>query len=311
MEKYRAKAISTKECEKFTHALPQLYERKANIHGACVKLLTDNPDFKEAWEDNFKFMGEDIRPHARIFAIGKGGKLSVRYDPGSKTAIVENCGYYGWVKSIALALVSDFFEDYASLQRRYSIHGALVDFSGRGMALIGPSGTGKTTLTYGLLSGAGNYLADDWFFVRFMGGDAVAYASEKNSYVREDLARSWPEFGKRLRHVRLDGRRRGIADMKLVLGEGRIRDESVLRAVVLLKRDGKDPVALRKLRAEEALDYLGRNDFCNPHQLIRNRKKAVLRKGFFRNLFRHVPAYLLNTIEKPGESLARLRNLEV
>ena len=50
------------------------YERKANIHGACVKFLTDNPNFKEEWEDNFKFMNEDIRPHAKIFSVEDSGE---------------------------------------------------------------------------------------------------------------------------------------------------------------------------------------------------------------------------------------------
>ena len=71
------------------------YERKANIHGACVKLLTDNYDFKEEWEDNFKFINEDIRPHAKIFSVDDGRKL-VMYEPLSKICIIKNCDYYGW-----------------------------------------------------------------------------------------------------------------------------------------------------------------------------------------------------------------------
>ena len=96
MDSYRARLIGMGEKNRLVRALPQLHERKANIHGACIKLLTDNPEFKEAWEDNFKFMDEDIRPHARIFAVSDGGKLSVLYNRLSKTAIVRNCGYYGW-----------------------------------------------------------------------------------------------------------------------------------------------------------------------------------------------------------------------
>jgi len=308
MESYKVRQISIEEKNRLTRRLPQLFERKANIHGACVKLLTDNRGFKEAWEDNFRFMDEEVRPHARIFAVGSGKEISVLYDRASRTVIVKNCAYYGWVKSIALALASDFFEDYSSLQRRYSIHGALVDFCGSGIAIIGPSGTGKTTLTYGLLSDRqANYLADDWFFVRFMGQGVVAYSSEKNAYVRDDLAKAWPEFSGKLRGVERDSRGRGIADMKHVLGEGRLRDESSLRAVVLLKRDSGDRRAFRRLSAKEALSFMLQNDFCNPHQLVRSAQKMRLRKAFFRELFSLLPVYLLNTTEKPHQSLARIR----
>ena len=53
-------------------------------------------------------MNEDIRPHAKIFSVVDGGKLRVMYEPLSKTCIIKNCDYYGWIKSIALAAISDF-----------------------------------------------------------------------------------------------------------------------------------------------------------------------------------------------------------
>ena len=166
---YKVKIISPEEKNKLMLRLHKegIYERKANIHGTCVKLFTDNEQFKEMWEENFNQMPEDIRPHARVFAVGDGGKLKVLYEPLSKTVIIENCDYYGWLKSIALALVADFFEDFFSEHRRYSIHGSFVDFGGSGVAIIGPSGSGKTTLTYGLLlDDRYSFLTDDWFFVR-------------------------------------------------------------------------------------------------------------------------------------------------
>lgn len=43
-----------------------LYQKKVDIHGTCVKLITDNHEFKEMWEDNFKPMLDGIRPHARL-----------------------------------------------------------------------------------------------------------------------------------------------------------------------------------------------------------------------------------------------------
>ena len=284
------------------------FERKANIHGACVKLLTDNEEFKEEWEDNFKFMNEDIRPHAKIFSTEDGGKLQVLYEPISKTCIVKNCDYYGWIKSIALATISDFFEEYHSEHRRYSTHGSAVDYGGHAMAIIGPPGTGKTTLTYGLLQyNDFNYISDDWFFTRLFNNAAVVYSSEKNSYIRDDLAQVWKGFSQEVNQVQLDNRGRGIADVN-TLFKGRVRETSTLKTVVLLERDSSNP-PFCKLDHNEALDFMLEKDFCNPHQLIRDERKLKLRENFFLELFQAVDVYLLNTVETPQESLDRIKNL--
>lgn len=284
------------------------YERKANIHGACVKLLTDNPDFKEEWEDNFKFMNEDIRPHAKIFAIEDGGSLRVMYEHVSKTCIIKNCDYYGWIKSIALAVISDFFEEYHSVHRRYSVHGSIVDYNGHAVAIIGPPGTGKSTLTYGMLKNENfNYISDDWFFTRLFNNASVVYSSEKNSYIREDIINVWKCFSDELKKVKLDTRGRGIVDVN-TLFKGRTRESSTLQTVVLLERD-KDHPPFIKLDVEDAVNFMVEKDFCNPHQLVRNNRKFNLRKNFFRELFSKLDVYLLNTIETPDESLNRIKDL--
>jgi hypothetical protein len=284
------------------------FERKANIHGACVKLLTDNPDFKEEWEDNFKFMNEDIRPHTKLFSIEDGGELQVMYEPVSKTCIVKNCDYYGWIKSIALAAISDFFEEYHSVHRRYSVHGSTVDYNGHAIAIIGPPGTGKSTLTYGLLQNEDfNYISDDWFFTRIFKNADVIYSSEKNSYIRDAIINVWPCFTEELQRVKLDTKGRGIADVN-TLFKGRTRESSTLQSVVLLERDPNHPPFVR-LNMEEAVDFMIKNDFCNPHQLIRNKRKFKLRSNFFREVFSKLDVYLLNTIETPDESLQRIKEL--
>ena len=284
------------------------YELKANIHGACVKLLTDNKDFKNEWEDNFKFMNEDVRPHSKIFSIEEGGDLQVMYDPIGKVSILKNLDYYGWVKSIALATISDFFEDYHSIHRRYSVHGSAVDYMGHAIAMIGPPGKGKSTLTYGLLQNENfNYISDDWFFVRLFNNAAVLYSSEKNSYIRDDISVVWKVFAPEIERVKLDKKGRGIADVN-TLFNGRIRESSTLKTVVLLERNKKNP-PFRKLSPDEALRYMLENDFCNPHQLIRDERKFKLRTEFFRELFSKQDVYLLNTIETPEESLDRIKNI--
>jgi serine kinase of HPr protein (carbohydrate metabolism regulator) len=311
-ESYKVHLISQekkeKEMKESFHS--ELYQKKADIHGTCVKLITDNEMFKEMWEDNFKPMLDGIRPHARIFVVSdKTKKLRVLYEPTSKTVIIKNCNYYGWVKSIALALVADFFEDFTSEHRRYSIHGSFVDFGGKGIGIIGPSGSGKTTLTYGLLlEPHANFVTDDWFFLRLMGEDIIVFSSEKNSYIRDDLAKNWPEFSKRLLGVKKDLHGRSVIDVKRMFGEEKVRERSVLEAIVLLERNRKN-LPFRKLNAKEAVRFMVKTDFCNPHQLIRDKRKMKARTEFFTELFSRVPVYLLNTIETPKQSLERIKSV--
>ena len=307
---YKVEIISPRTKEKLMEKIysSKLFERKAAIHGTCIKFFTDRREFKDMWEDNFEPMPDWIRPHGRIFSI-KGKKLRVRYEPLSKTAIVEGCDYYGWIKSIALALAADFLEDFTSEHRRYSIHGSFVDRRGRGIAIMGTSGAGKTTLTYGLLLDKSyNFLTDDWFFVRFASTDVLIYSSERNSYIRGNLGDVWKKYSKKLKGVKKDCNDRAIIDVKRLLGGNRIRKESLLQATVLLARDKKLPV-FKKLSPKDALKFMVANDFCNPHQLIRSKEKMEKRKKFFAELFRKAPVYLLNTVETPEQSLARLKVL--
>jgi len=285
-----------------------LYERKASIHGTCIKFFTDNMDFIRMWEDNFEPMPDWIRPHGRLFALS-GKKKQVLYEPSSKTAIITGHDYYGLVKSAALAIAADFMEDFTSEHRRYSIHGSFVDKGGHGLAIVGPSGSGKTTLTYGLLrSSKFNFLTDDWFFVRLTKNYVPVYSSERNSYIRDDLANTWPELTRKLLHVRLDKSRRAVVDVKSMFGSDRIKTSSNLKVVVLLARKKSLP-PVQKLTAKQAVDFLLKNDFCNPHQLVRTKKKTEKRKKFFMELFEKVPVFLLNTVETPRESLARLKDI--
>ena len=309
-EKYSVTLISKNKKEKLMGSLhPKvLYEMKAAIHGTCVKFFSDNPEQKEMWEDNFEPMPDWIRPHARLFSVS-GSRFRVLYEPISKTAIVIGCDYYGWVKSIALALVADFLEDVPSEHRRYSIHGSFVDCGGRGIAIVGPPKSGKTTLTYGLLlEEKNNFLTDDWFFVRLAGNDTLVFSAEKNSYIGADLALNWPQLAKKLAGIKTDSSNRAIVDVKRFFGEDRIRKNSTLGMVVLLTREKGKPT-LRKLSTTEGVQFMLKHDFCNPHQLIRTREKTKGRIKFFKELFMRVPVYLLNTVETPFQSLERLKKL--
>jgi len=310
---YRVQTITAKQRDSITARInfSKLIERKAEIHGTCIKLFCDSAQIAQMWENNFHAMSENIRPHARLFCTSdRSGRLSVKYEPNSNTAFVANCDYYGWIKSIALALASDYLWDSPSLEnRRYPIHGSLVDFGGRAIAIIGPPKSGKTTLTYGLLTHKKfRFLTDDWFFVRFAGKKIQTFSAEKNSYAGEDIAENWPALMGKVAGMRADRHGRSIVDVVRLFGRGRVRRQSGLAAVVLLRRERGKSV-WQKLGAKEAATWIVAHDFCNPHQLTRNRVREKEQTEFFANLFKRVPVYLLNTIETPKESLANLLEL--
>ncbi|MBN1786584.1 MAG: hypothetical protein JW825_06335 [Candidatus Methanofastidiosa archaeon] len=287
------------------------FEEKAEINGCCIKLITDDQMFKEMWQDNFKSMSEYIRPHGRIFALRDPEKegMKLYYEPVSKTCFLYNCNYYGNVKSIALAIAGDFLEEYHSIHSRYSVHGAAIDVNGRGISLIAPSGTGKTTLSYGLLLDPKTRLvSDDWFYAQILGDLVVCRSSEKNVYIRASIKDTYPEFKKIISCTKLDDRDRGIIDIGGVLGNTKKADSSTLFNTVFLKRDYEDEV-IYNMSVKEALDFLLANDFCNPHMLITNPRKISIRKKFFKEFFERTRIFMLNTIEKPEQSLERLRKL--
>ncbi|MFW0858685.1 MAG: HPr kinase/phosphorylase [Dehalococcoidia bacterium] len=288
------------------------WQRKANINGACIKFFTNNKLFKEMWEDNFWFMSDDVRPHARVFALEAGGELRVYYEPISKTVIILDCDYYGWVKSITLALTADLFEDYHSARRRFSVHGAALDFGGIGITIISPSGTGKTTLALGLLlfEEGSRLVSEDWYFVLPSRKYFVASASEKEIYVRGDIGDIWPQYRIMVKEGVSDPKGRAITDLTRALGEGRTIQQTTIRSAVLLKRDYHDEETVKGLTSPEALEFMKSNDFCNPHQLVRTEAKHRIRTEFFERYFASLDRiYIVNTILKPEETLNRVRGL--
>ncbi|HVP24356.1 MAG TPA: aldolase, partial [Methanomicrobiales archaeon] len=193
---YSISLISTEESEglKERYAPGIRYEVKSEIYGCCIKLLCDDHTLKDTWEDNFYSMSQNIRSHGRLYVIGDDTYPpdTVLFDPQVKTAFLVNMPYYGWIKSIALSLAGDILEDEHGI---WSMHGACVDVEGRGICIVGTSGSGKTTQTYGLLtSPRTRIISDDWFYSRVYGNDILAYGSEKNFYIQEDLATIWEEF---------------------------------------------------------------------------------------------------------------------
>ena len=307
---YAVELISVDEKDRLyaKHEDKYLYTRKASIYGCCIKLLTNVEYVKERWEDSFYSMSEDTRSHGRLIVLDEKGKnLSVKYDPYTKTAFLSNVDYYGWVKSIALAVAGDVLEDE---HRIYSVHGAAIDVGGKGVSLIAPPGTGKTTHSWGLLSMKGARLVgDDWYFVRLSSREPLAFGSEKNSYIEADIGKIWGEYEKLVKNVHFDPEGRAVVNVRWIVGSGGVIPMTTIQEIILLKRDPEDKTIVSRLDAKEGLQYLLANNFCNPHQLVKDQRKLKLRRDFFHQYLKQTSVHLVNTILPPHETQRRIREI--
>ncbi|MEM2239001.1 MAG: aldolase [Candidatus Bathyarchaeia archaeon] len=307
--KYEVKLISIEEKDALMGKYGErfLYEEKADVYGCCIKLLTDIRYVKERWEESFYPMSASIRSHGRLVVTDDvGERQQVLYDQLSKTAFLINIDYYGWIKSIALSIAGDILEDEHNIN---SVHGACVDIDGQGVCLIAPSGTGKTTHTYGLLRLEGiRVVSDDWFFVRLMGNRAVAFASEKNFYIQADIANVWNEYQKLVDRAEFDSMGRAVVNIRWIVGKEKILPMTTLRKAILLKRDPEDKLIIDRLSSDEALRYVESVDFCNPHLLVKDERKARIRRKFFREFFQSLETYIVNTAAPIVESHRAIRD---
>jgi hypothetical protein len=285
-----------------------LYTNKAEIYGCCIKLLTEIEHVKNEWEDNFFTMGENTRSHGRLIVLEEPNQpISIKYDPYTKTVFLVNVDYYGWIKSIALALAGDVLEDE---HRIYSVHGAAIDVGGKGVSIIGPSRTGKTTHSWGLLRlGNARLISDDWYFVRLSKREPLAFGSEKNCYIEADIGKIWNEYERLVDKATFDPKGRAVVNVRWIVGNGGVIPMTTMKTIILLKRDVSDSNIVTPLKPDEALQYLVTHDFCNPHQLVRDNRKTELRKDFFRRLFDKTGVYLVNTTGTPQETQAKIREI--
>jgi hypothetical protein len=303
MASYKVELITPEEKDElFDRNLPRyLYTKKANIYGCCIKLLTEIEEIKDKWEENFYTMDENIRSHGRLVVLQeKEGGLNVKYDPYTNTAFLTNVNYYGWVKSIALAVAGDVLEDEHGI---YSVHGAAIDFGGNGVCIIAPSGTGKTTHSWGLLRHPeARLVSDDWFFVRLFDRGHLAFGSEKNCYIEADIGKIWGEYLPLVERSHFDEKGRAVVNVRWIVGPGGVVPMTTIKKVILLKRDSSDWREVYQVSPEEGLDYLIANDFCNPHQLVKDRRKMNLRKKFFKSFLERSEVYVVNTVPPPAET---------
>lgn len=284
------------------------YSIKADISGLCVEFLTEDVKHLEMWKDNFYSMSEHVRSHVKIYSINDPSyDMKVLYEPSSNVAFLFNFDYYGWIKSIALGISGNILEEAHNI---HSVHGAVLDMDGKGVTLIAPSKTGKTTQSWGLLRMDNAHLiTDDWYFVKLGKGRPIVNGSEKNCYIDADIGDIWEEYKPLVNHVKFDNKGRGIANVRWVAGESSVIPMTKIRFVFLMKRDHNDPVPIRPMSAEEGLQYMIENDLCNPHQIVRDPHKDRIRNEFFAEFLSKCEIYLVNTIKTAQETQDLIRNI--
>ena len=308
---YTITLISTDEREHLMEELlPRVrYEIKSDLYGCCIKMMTDDHATRDTWGDNFYSISQNIRSHGRLLVFKHDAYApdTVLFDPLSRTAFLFNFTYYGWIKSLALSLAGDILEDHHGI---FSVHGACVDIGGKGLCIVGAPKAGKTTQTYGLLQDPQTRIvADDWFFSRDYGRDILAYSSEKNFYIGDDLGKIWKEFGSLVPDGAYDHNGRAVADIRWVIGKGRILPMTTLKTIIVLKRDPADSTISRTLDPNTGLKLFMENKYFNPHILVHNPFKTRIRNRYVAELLNRTTVYQVNTTGTPQETQQMIRSL--
>ena len=146
------------------------------IHGIRVRAQTNSPHLMDFWRDNWYSVYEwqhitglnpPAEPQVMVYAFGgvKGEKEAAYYSRATNTIAFFNTSYYGQLKSWVLGAVGRILAEEYGI---HSIHGACVEKDGKGVLYIAPTGTGKSTSSYGLVTYPNSrFHSDDWVYVRY------------------------------------------------------------------------------------------------------------------------------------------------
>jgi hypothetical protein len=147
------------------------------IHGVRVRAITNSTHLHAMWILNWYSPEEwqtitgltpPRQPQVTVYALGgvPDQPEAAYYSRRTNTIVFFNTSYYGQLKSWVLGAVGRVLAEEWGI---HSVHGACVEKDGRGVLYIAPTGTGKSTSSYGLQATYPNtrFHSDDWVYVRY------------------------------------------------------------------------------------------------------------------------------------------------
>lgn len=177
-----------------------LFTHTADICDVKIRLKTNSKHVSEFWQLNW-YQSNSKNADGEVYIIKgvKGYEPCLFYDLDRRIALGINSEYYGLAKSkSALGLTAEILKE----KGKYPIHGASIalekDGKHSGVAIIAPTGTGKTTQFHELLYNVrcSKVVGDDYLFVSFDKRKAIAEQPEKQLYIRAEIAERHPTFVK-------------------------------------------------------------------------------------------------------------------
>jgi hypothetical protein len=145
--------------------------------------------------------------------------------------------------------------------------------------------------------------------VRLSSREPLAFGSEKNCYIEADIGKIWNEYERLVDKATFDEKGRAVVNVRWIVGPGGVIPLTTVKKIILLKRDASDSRIAIPISAEEGLQYMLKNDFCNPHQLVRDERKKKLRLDFFRRYFSQTSVYMVNTTGTPEQTQREIRSI--
>jgi hypothetical protein len=271
----------------------EMFQWDANINGIIIRLVTNSRHQYEFWVENWYPGPNDgtIQPHGFLYSVnGVPNKEAHAYYCREKnTALFLNTEYYGQCKSWALGLAAVVLEQQFNT---HSIHGAAAEINGKGVVIIAPTGTGKTTQVNKIIQHPkGRLLGDDWIYIRHPGQitkdtEFIVNQPERRIYVRTENAEeeAWlrPVFDRcLLENVITDptkchhegkskcaikdmgdekcywgfGNSRAILPREWMFGPEKILNTCRMNLIVLLRRDDDSPAEV-ELTPDAAIKIL-------------------------------------------------------